>query len=60
MQNAAVEGWGCLPQNWNQAIHTERIFIAFSRGTSINVALASHTRAQSHVKLMQVQLLKNM
>ncbi len=25
----------CLPQNWNQAVHTERIFIAFSRRTSI-------------------------
>ncbi len=34
----------CLPQNWNQAVHTERIFIAFSRETSIIVALASHTR----------------
>ncbi len=34
----------CLPQNWNQAVHTERIFIEFSRGTSINVELTSHTR----------------
>ncbi len=25
----------CLPQNWKQAVHTERIFIAFSRGISI-------------------------
>ncbi len=33
-----------LPQNWNQAVHTERVFIAFSRGTSITVALASQTR----------------
>ncbi len=34
----------CLPQNWNQVTHTECIFIAFSRGTSIIIALASHTR----------------
>ncbi len=27
-----------------QTAHTERMFIAFSRGTSISVALASHTR----------------
>ncbi len=27
-----------------EAIHTERIFYAFSRGTSITVLLASHTR----------------
>ncbi len=31
-----------LCQNWNQAVHTECIFCAFSRGTSISVALTSH------------------
>ncbi len=35
-----------LPQNLNQADHTERIFIKFSIGTSITVALASRTREQ--------------
>ncbi len=34
----------CLRQNWNQAVHTEHIFIAFSGGTSITVALASRTK----------------
>ncbi len=34
----------CVPQNWNQDVHTERIFIEFSIETSIIVALASHTR----------------
>ncbi len=34
----------CLCQNWNQAVHTERIFCTFSRGTSISVALASRKR----------------
>ncbi len=29
---------------YGQAVHTEHIFITFSRETSISVALASHTR----------------
>ncbi len=41
----------CLPKNLKQAVHTERIFIAFSRETSIIVALASHTREPKPCKI---------
>ncbi len=34
----------CLRQNWNQAVHTERILITSSRWTFISDALASHTK----------------
>ncbi len=32
-------------KNWNQAVHTERIFIAFSRGTSSDVSQTSFGRS---------------
>ncbi len=40
-------------QNCNQAPYTERIFCAFSRGTSISIALDSHKRESdiSHINL---------
>ncbi len=34
-----------------KVVHTERIFIAFSRGTSIIVALKSHTRDTKPCKM---------
>ncbi len=42
-----------------KVVHTERIFIAFSRGTSIIVALESHTRYTKPCKINVSSTLKN-